>query len=331
MPKALFGEWGAGRKGGSAVGSDLIIDAHVHTYPTAAIGEQAMQGTGRSGCSGTVEELLSIMARGEISYAVMANLTPTYDMKMAALKNFPASITAEERKKAEKETKEKMIDRMKRRNLWTCTIAKENPALLSLISVDVLQTPSDMKAEIEDKAKGHGAKGLKLHPVANRFYPYDRSLWPAYSKAMEMGLPILFHSGKAELAGYTEADYGKPGNFGQVLQNFPKLTVILAHLGKGFLGESVEIAQRYANVYFDTSSILSVTEIEDGFASDVEAVELIRAIGVHRVLFGSDWPWFDPLLAIEHIKSLNLTKEEKRRIFGQNAEEIFGLGRLADR
>ena len=80
------------------MGNYLIVDAHVHTYPNAAAGEQAMQGTGRSGCSGTIEELISVMSKSGISYAVMANMTPTYDMKTAALGKLPPAIADEERK-----------------------------------------------------------------------------------------------------------------------------------------------------------------------------------------------------------------------------------------
>ena len=305
--------------------NDLIIDAHVHTYPTAAIGQQALQGMGQSGSSGTVGELLSVMARGKISYAVLANMTPTQDMKVATLKNLPPSATQKERMEAEREINEKVIDRMKRRNLWSCTSAKENPVLVPLISIDLLQTPADMQAEIGDKVKNHGAKGLKLHPVSNRFYPQDRTLWPAYQTAVEMQLPILFHSGEAEVAGYTQVDFARPINFEEVLQNFPGLNIILAHLGKGFLEESVALAQKYNNVFFDTSAILSGPEIKGAFASGAEAVKLIRTIGVKRVLFGSDWPWFDPLLAIRQIEGLGFSGEEKRRILGLNAAGIFRL------
>jgi hypothetical protein len=182
-----------------------------------------------------------------------------------------------------------------------------------------------MQAEIEEKVKNHGAKGLKLHPVSNRFYPSDRGLWPAYQRAMDLRLPILFHSGEAEVAGYTQADYARPANFEPVMQSFPKLVIILAHLGKGFLEESVALARKYGNVYFDTSAILSGGEIRSGFASGGDAVKLIRTIGVSRVLFGSDWPWFDPLLAIRQIEGLDLSEEEKRMILGRNAAKVFGL------
>ena len=306
--------------------NDRIIDAHVHTYPTAAIGQQAMQGMGRSGSSGTVGELLDVMAGGKISYSVLANMTPTYDMRVAALDSLPAGSPPADRERAEKEINEKVIDRMKRRNLWSCTSAREHPGLVPLISIDLLQSPEEMQAEVEDKVKIHGARGLKLHPVSNRFYPSDPGLWPAYQKAVEMGLPILFHSGEGEVAGYTQADFGRPANFEPVMQSFPQLVIILAHLGKGFLGESVALARKHGNVHFDTSAILSGSEIKSGFSSREEALELIRSIGVTRVLFGSDWPWFSPLSAIRQIESLGFSEDEKRMILGRNAARVFRLG-----
>jgi predicted TIM-barrel fold metal-dependent hydrolase len=316
-------------KGNEFMGIYFIVDAHVHTYPTAAIGQQALQGAGRSGCSGTEEELLSVMARGKISYAVMANMTPTYDMKMAALKNLPANAGHDAREKAEKDNNEKIINRMKRRNLWTCTVAKENPPLLPFIGIDILQSPPDMQAEIEDKVKNHGAKGLKLHPVVNRFFPYDQRLWPAYSKAGEMGLPVLFHSGTADVVGHSQSDYGRPKNFEPVLKKFPRVKIILAHLAQGFFEELIDIASHYDHVYFDTSAIISGIEGESKFSTPAEAAALIRKLGVHRVLFGSDWPWFDPLAALEQMVGLDLTNEEKESILGKNAEKLFGLKRQA--
>ena len=304
--------------------SYLIVDAHVHTYATAAIGEQAMQGAGRSGCSGTVEELLPIMADAGISYSVMANMTPTYDMKMAALEKLAPDIASEEREKAENDINEKMVGRMQRRNLWTCDLGKENPGLVPLIGIDVLQTPSEMELEIERGVKELGAKGLKLHPVVNRFLPGDRGLWPAYSKAEEMGVPILFHSGAAEAGGDTHTGNARPGRFDELLSTFPRLVVVLAHLGNVFLDESVELAQKHDNVCFDTSAIISLTKTQGGL-SDGELIALIRKIGVDRVLFGSDWPWFPPQPGIERIKNLDMTKEEKQNILGRNAAKVYEL------
>ncbi len=303
---------------------ELIIDAHVHTYPTPEIGKQAMQGFGQSGASGTVPELLAAMRPGRISYAVMANLTPTYEMKLAFLKNLPTGAPGKEKERAEKEAEEKVIARMKRRNLWSCAVAKENPSLVPLVGVDILQTPAGMEAEIEGAMK-QGAKGLKLHPVVNHFSPDDRRMWPAYARAMEAGLPILFHSGQAEVAGFAASEHGRPSLFEPLLRSFPNLPVILAHMGKGYLEESIALAQKYGRVYFDISGIISHIGSKGGFSSDAHAVELLRKIGADRILFGSDWPWYDALMAVERFNRLNLTADEKRKILGQNAAKIFGL------
>lgn len=305
--------------------SYFIIDAHVHTYPTAAIGEQALQGAGRSGCSGTVPELLGIMAKGKISHAIQANMTPTYDMKQAALKRLSSSLSPEEKEAAAKKINEEIVGRMHRRNLWTCRVAAENPGLIPLISVDLLQSPEEMVEEIERMVKDHGAKGVKLHPVANRFYPQDRRLWPAYEQAEKMNLPILFHAGTADIAGYKEFDYSRPANFQEVAREFPQLKIILAHMGKGFFEEALEVVQKFANIYLDTSAIITGLESDQRYFRDQEIVEFIRAIGVPRVLFGSDWPWFDPLQSVEKIQRLPLNDQERQMILRENAARVYNV------
>jgi uncharacterized protein len=299
--------------------ADLIIDAHVHTYPTAAIGRSALQGTGRTKDSGTLEELLPLMDRGGISCACQANMTPTFDMKMAALKNLPP-----ESAKGEAEVNAGVIERMKRRNFWTCRAAQENKRLIALISVDVLQSAEDMVAEIDEKFE-MGAKGLKLHPMANRAFPYDRRLWPAYARARDLHLPVLFHSGKAEIIGMADREYAQPKNFEPVLEAFPGLTIILAHLGKGFLEETIEIARKYSHVYFDTCAIFPGFALDPGFRSAAEAADFLRTVGPRKIFFGSDWPWLDPLLCIEQLRGLGLNESELRGILGENAAGVFGI------
>ncbi len=303
----------------------FIIDAHVHTYPSAAIGQQALQGAGRSGASGTIPELLEVMANGGITQAIQANMTPTYDMQQAARKKLASSFSAAEKEAALEKINKEILGRMQRRNLWTCQVARENSCLVPLISVDLLQSSEEMVSEIERMAKEHGAKGLKLHPVANKFYPQDRHLWPAYEQAEKLNLPILFHAGTADIAGYKEFDYSRPTNFQQIAKEFPKLRIILAHLGKGFFTESLDVAQKFNNIFWDTSAVITGLESDRKFFSDQDLVKFIRAIGVRQVLFVSDWPWFDPQPAIEKIQKLPLTDQEKQMILGENARRVFDI------
>jgi predicted TIM-barrel fold metal-dependent hydrolase len=52
-------------------------------------------------------------------------------------------------------------------------------------------------------------------------------------------------------------------------------------------------------------------------------MELIRAFGADRILFGTDSPWSDQAQSLAYIRSLPLTEEEKEKILGGNAEKLL--------
>ncbi len=290
-----------------------IIDAHLHTYPTPEIGLQAMGGYGQSGCTGTVEELLELMRTGGIERAVMLNMTPVADMRDAALA----------RGQSEQEAQTLVIERMKRRNTWTCEVARDHPELVAFISLDPSMGEEDAAAEVR-RCVGLGARGIKLHPAGQRFYPHDPRLRGAYAEAQTQGLPVISHSGVAA-EGTGEIPYARPREFAEVLEGFPGLTLVLAHLGLGCPEESVEMAGRhYPNLYFDCSAAVNGT-VEPPPFPDEEAVGIIRRLGPDRVLFGSDWPWYHPHRDAERIGGLDLSDAEKRLIFHDNAVRVLGL------
>ena len=171
-----------------------IVDAHVHTYPSRDIGRQAMMGTGRTDYGGTPEELLEIMERGGITHAVMVNMTPFADMMDAALERLPEGLSTADRAASEVEVTRKIIGRLQRRNEWTCEIGREHPQLIPFIGLDPSMSEDELLAEIEAR-QAAGARGIKLHPAAQRFYPNDPRLHPVYERAQSLGWPIIFHSG----------------------------------------------------------------------------------------------------------------------------------------
>jgi predicted TIM-barrel fold metal-dependent hydrolase len=290
-----------------------IIDAHVHTYPSAQIGLQATGGMNFSGCTGTVQELLGLMAVGGIDKAVMVNMTPVADMREAALAAGQGPY---------EEVARQMVGRMKRRNAWTCQVGRDHPSLVPFISLDPSMGPDDAAAEVRARA-AEGARGVKLHPSAQRFNPDDRNLWPAYEEAQSLGLPVISHGGL--FLGDPEAsDHSRPRAFSRVLTAFPRLTLIIAHLGQGYIDESLAMAEKHPNLFFDCSAAVNGT-VEPPPMSDEEAVDVIRRIGVERVLFGSDWPWFHPIRDAERIESLPLSNSEKGLILGENARRLIGI------
>jgi len=298
----------------------LIIDAHLHTYQTREIGLQAKQGSNATDYAGTPDELLPIMEKNNISRAVMVNMLPLADMRDAAIASLPTSLSEAERQQALKEIDARMLSRLERRNAWTCSLSRENPGLVTFITLDPLMDEQTMVNEILDKVNNQGARGIKLHPGSQRHFPNDRRLWPAYRTAQELGLPIISHAGTF----LAPLQYAQPRNFEEVLRSFPNLTLVMAHLGMGFFDESVSLARAYPNLQFDCCAIVSHTEAEGGL-SDAAFTALIREIGVERVMFGSDFPWFDPADGIKRLLRLDFSELEKRLLLGENAIRILKL------
>jgi len=300
----------------------MIIDAHVHTYPSKKIGQQALGSYGY-GCSGTIDNLEEVMQKANISHAVMANFLPIQEMKKAGISKFSNHMSLEHKAAVTQEIENKMLARLERKNRWTCESARENARLSALISVDILQRPEEMIKELEQKILTLGAKGIKLHPIANECSPADKRLWPAYMKAQDLGVPVLFHAGVNELPNYNRR-YEGVMQFEDVAKSFPSLTIVLAHLGKGYYEDSVKVAAKYPNIFFDTSTCFAERNISNEDLK-TKIVNIIKRIGAQRIMFGTDWPWFDPNYEIEIIKSLDLSNEEKLMIFSRNAKRIYKI------
>ncbi len=298
----------------------LIIDAHVHTYQTREIGLQAKQGSNITDYAGTIDELLPIMEKAEISRAVMVNMLPLAEMRDAALAKLPKELAGTERDTATGEIDARMLGRLERRNTWTCDLTKENPNLIPFINLDPLMDEDDMTNELVNRVNNHGAKGIKLHPNSQSFFPNNRRLWPAYQTAEQLGLPVISHAGTFA----TAIQYAQPKNFEEVLSSFPKLILVMAHLGNGFLDEARALAKTYPNLCFDCSAIISAKEA-DRKVSDAELTDLIKEIGVERVMFGSDFPWYDPADSVERLLKLDFSEQEKRMLLAENAIRIYKL------
>lgn len=83
---------------------------------------------------------------------------------------------------------------------------------------------------LREAVTGLGLRGLKTAPCYLRMSPADRRWYEVYETAMELGIPVLMHTG------YTPSRNADPRFFSPLLvervaRDFPDLTVILAHLG----------------------------------------------------------------------------------------------------
>ena len=302
-----------------------VLDIHTHTYPRADIGRQAMAGEGWSPYAGTVPELREAMTRAGIAAAVTANLTPVPEMRDAALARLPAGLPPAEREGAEGRLGEELRGRLVRRNRWTLETAATDPALIPFIGLDPsVMSPGQMRDELE-ACVDKGVRGLKLHPIAQRLDPSAGALWPVYELCQETGLPVLFHSGFLGRSRWSEL--ARPRAFADVLEAFPDLRVVLAHLGRGYFDEAVELATRFPRVAFDTCAVITAADVPWRLGDD-EAVRLLRRLGIERVCFGSDYPWFDPATDAARVAALpGLSAAERAAILSGNARRILDAAR----
>lgn len=72
------------------------------------------------------------------------------------------------------------------------------------------------------------------------------------------------------------------------------------------------------NLYVDTSSTFP-------FFDKGRAKELIGRWGYDRVLFGSDYPMWNPERELDTFLSLDLGEEANRLILSENAKKLFSL------
>jgi predicted TIM-barrel fold metal-dependent hydrolase len=278
----------------------MIIDAHVHLFPTKEVGKMVVENikskTGVDYYSyGTPENYLEDMKKANIDKAVMVSFSPD--------------------------------NQLKNMNFWTTAITRPGknktakyPMFIPFVSVSPTMKGRTPIEELEHKYKW-GMKGLKIHPIAQGFAPDDERMWPVYEWMEAHDLPITAHSG---INVNEKAHFGEPERWIPVLKEFRDLKLILSHLGNGFWDQTIEIADKFSNVMFDTAIAISYI---DGPTTldDEDAEDIIRTIGSKRIMFGSDYPWINPARDIERINGLNIFDNDKKLILGENAAKLFNL------
>lgn len=182
-----------------------------------------------------------------------------------------------------------------------------------------------------------GLAGVKLWPLMG-FYPDDPKFYPFYERVEELGAVILCHTGAGPQKTYLK--YCRPAYVDTVAVDFPKIKIMMAHIGDPWTSEAITVAGKNPNVYIDVSAWEPVFKFAP-FAFFQTLVQAKMTCGIDKILFGTDWPLFSPILSLEQwvkgIKNIELpsplklmglpefTEEEKSKILGGNAAKIFDL------
>ena len=180
-----------------------------------------------------------------------------------------------------------------------------------LIGLGTLHPDSeDLKADIQH-ILDLGFKGVKLHPDIQQFKIDDYRCLKIYELCERENLPILMHTGDYRY------DFSNPNRLLPILKIYTSLTVIGAHLGGWSVwDEAVSTLSDMPNLLVDCSSCF-------GFISREKVEELIKHYGADRVLFGTDYPMWPPNDEIETFLQMDLSEDDRRKIFSENAKKLF--------
>ena len=162
-----------------------------------------------------------------------------------------------------------------------------------------------------------GAKGLKLYPSYNYFYPNDKTFYPLYAEAQERKIPILIHTGSSVFKG-SKIKYADPIHLDDIAADFPNLYLIMAHSGRGLWYEKAFFLSRlHPNLYLEISGLPPKNLLN--YFPEMEK-------NSNKFIYGSDWPGIKTMgTNIEAIKQLSLDDHSLRKILYENAARVLRL------
>ncbi len=193
------------------------------------------------------------------------------------------------------------------------SLVKEGKSLIPFASV----APHDpRRAEKLRRYVELGCRGLKLHPIIQNFHPSGSACMETVEEFSQYGLPVFFHSGiMAYYIAQSESKcYGDPENYVKTIAAFPNVKFVMGHMAMFQSARAIDIAEKYENVYFDTS-----------FQPMKMVQRAIHKVGEDRIMFGTDWPFARQRFEFEIIMKLTEGNPSLRdKLFWKNAEALIG-------
>jgi predicted TIM-barrel fold metal-dependent hydrolase len=171
------------------------------------------------------------------------------------------------------------------------------------VRLDLSETPIEEAMRCLDL----GARGIKLHPRAQKFVLDDERLAPVFATASERRVPILIHGGR-----------GLPpiaDHLHRLVETYPDVQLIIAHAG---IADLAGLAGHFAGtpgVFFDTS-----------VWSPIDLLSFYRLVPPEQILYASDYPYGQQpgslLLALRTARAAGLTEAQIVEILAGNANRI---------
>src|SRR5216684_4300835 len=181
-----------------------------------------------------------------------------------------------------------------------------------------------------------GSIGSDPHIDAQRLEPF-------YARVEELGLPMFLHPTDAlfvdMLDGYGGALHLSLGRVVEVsvaamrlvlsgmMERHPKLKIVMSHTGgalpyqSGRMDKNSDMAKlpRPASTYLKRMYTDTVSPHAAGMKFAIDYY------GIDHVMYGTDYPCWDPAAALALLDEIGLSEQDKQKLFYSNARRILGL------
>ncbi|MFX1407336.1 MAG: amidohydrolase family protein [Promethearchaeota archaeon] len=185
--------------------------------------------------------------------------------------------------------------------------------------------------ELQDIEKAY-SDGFRMIKVTLPRKPYDDELYfPLWEKAQYFKMPILFHTGIVTIAKKVPEErisswFMHPMRIETIANSFPKLKIIIAHLGVHWNNDAAELIRMKKNVYADLSGA------PEGWRLRADHIGMDHWLwwpgAFKKIVFGTDVVYnLIPRIIEEDMARLNkfnIDAETRNLIFAGNILKMLG-------
>ncbi|HKS89535.1 MAG TPA: amidohydrolase family protein [Stellaceae bacterium] len=213
--------------------------------------------------------------------------------------------------------------------------------------------PKAAADELERAVDKLGFKGAMVHGLADGVFLDDRRFWPIFERAQALDVPLYLHPAIPHPAvidayyrdyidkyptilraawGFTveTATQGIRLILGGVFDAYPRLKIVLGHLGEGLPFYLWRINMGFERDgtppgWFRDMFCEHFWVTTSGFFSDPALLCCVQEIGVDRILFSVDYPFVENAPGTEWVQRIPLCAEDRAKILSGNVERLLRL------
>ncbi len=187
---------------------------------------------------------------------------------------------------------------------------------------------NDQADKVEEALKSGKIKGLKIFLGYYHFAANYKIYYKFYELAEKYKVPVIFHTGDT-YSKVAKLKFSQSLPVDEVAVDFPKLKIVIAHIGNPNIMEAAQVLYKNENVFADLSGL--IVGRHEQFATR-EAEKVRKRImdcfdfseNPKKFMFGSDWPLASHDDYIEFIKKA-VPEEYHEDVFYNNAKRVFEI------